>query len=628
MEHGDTVVIEMAPGLLSGIGPIMAIALVGALGVGSQWIAWRLRMPAIVFMLAAGLIVGPITGLFDPARDLGSLTTSIIAIAVAVILFEGGLTLNFAGLRDAATGVRRLVIIGAPLGWFLSTLAAHYGAGLSWESSAVFGGILIVTGPTVIAPLLRQARLTSRPAKLLQWEAIVNDPIGALAGVLAFEVVLVLRASTTAGEAVQELAIGIAIAIGLGLAAGFGLARAFKKGWVPEYMKVSVLFASLLLVFALADKVLHESGLLAVTIMGIVIANSNLPSLVELRRFKEHATVLLVSGVFILLAASLDLAMMAQLTWRAVLLVLLIVLIARPLTVFGALATTRLPIKEQALVAFTGPRGVVLVAVAGFFGERLVQVGVADGALIAPLAFVLVMATVVLHGFTLGRVARRLGLSGGETTGVILVGASPFSIALAETLQRAEVPVLITDPERWRLRQVRDANLPSFYGDILSEAAEHSVELVNFETVIAATDNDAYNTLVATNLGPEYGRDNVFQVARYAPAGKRHELPPTLGGRAFMDGASLADLNGRVQDGWRFSATPLTKEYGIEDWRDKRPNAIVAAELVADELRLVGPDVEIDAKAGTVLIAMLPPGDASEAKSRPAAPEEEMADTG
>ena len=303
--------IETASGAMQ---PVMAFALVGALGVGSQWIAWRLRMPAIVLMLVVGIIIGPVLGIFDPARDIGPLMGPIISIAVAIILFEGGLTLNFHSLQDAVKGVRRLVFIGAPLGWLTSTLALRYGAGLSWESATVFGGIMIVTGPTVIAPLLRTARLSRRPAALLQWEAIVNDPIGALAAVLAFSVVSAWHTNFTAEQAIMELVVGIGFASVVGWAGGYGLARAFKRAWVPEYMKVPVLFALLLGVFAVSDAVLHESGLLAVTIMGIVIANSNLPSYDELRRFKEHATVLLVSGVFILLAAGLDVDALAQLT--------------------------------------------------------------------------------------------------------------------------------------------------------------------------------------------------------------------------------------------------------------------------------------------------------------------------
>ncbi|KKK95646.1 hypothetical protein LCGC14_2670710, partial [marine sediment metagenome] len=443
-----------------------------------------------------------------------------------------------------------LVFIGAPLGWLLSTLALRWGAGLSWESSAVFGGIMIVTGPTVIAPLLRTARLGRRPAALLQWEAIVNDPIGALAAVLAFEVVLVLRTAEQVGDAVWELALGTGFATALGIAAGYGLTQAFRRALVPEYMKVPVLFGLLLIVFALSDAVLHESGLLAVTIMGIVIANSNLPSYEEIRRFKEHATVLLVSGVFILLAASMDFGALAQLNWRAGLFVLLVVLVARPVTVFLALASTSLPFKERLLLALTGPRGVVLVAVAGLFGERLVELGVEDGALIAPLAFVLVAFTVVLHGFTLKPFARWLGLTAAETPGVLFVGGSRWSVGLAEALKEAEIPVLISDPNRGHLRRAREAGITTFFGDILSEAAERGIELMSFDTVVAATDNDAYNTLVATDLAPEFGRENVYQVAREKAGNIRHSLPASLGGRNFGGKATFNDLNRMMWEGW------------------------------------------------------------------------------
>ena len=588
--------------------PVMAFALVGALGVGSQWLAFRLRMPAIVLMLLAGILIGPVAGVFDPERDIGPLMGPMISIAVAIILFEGGLTLNFHSLQDAVTGVKRLVVVGAPLGWLTSTLALHYAAGLSWEASAVFGGIMIVTGPTVIAPLLRTARLSKRPAALLQWEAIVNDPIGALAAVLAFEVVLVLNTATTMGEAVTTLLIGIVVATVLGLIGGYGLSRAFKDGWVPEFMKVPVLFSALLAVFALSDTVLHESGLLAVTIMGIVIANSNLPSYVELLRFKEHATVLLVSGVFILLAANLDFSTLAKLTWQAVVFILAVVLIARPLTVLVSLVGSGIPFREQLLVAFTGPRGVVLVAVAGLFGERLAQLGLPDAGLIAPLAFVLVAFTVVLHGFTLAPFARALGLTGADTPGVILVGGALWTTALAETLRQAEVPVLMTDPNFGNLRNARTAGIETFSGDILSEAAEQRLELVSYATLVAATSNDAYNTLVATDLAPEFGRDNVYQVTRAKSDSARHNLPTTLGGKDFGPDLTHRRLNDLMRAGWTFRITRLTEEFTAEDWRAGSPEAHLFARVdPKGVIRFISSDDEIKGAPDVKVIALRPP---------------------
>ncbi|WP_240790780.1 cation:proton antiporter [Sulfitobacter pontiacus] len=598
----------MATETLGALNPVTAIALVGAIGVGSQWIAWRLRMPAIVLMLVAGILIGPVLGIFDPARDIGPLMGPMISIAVAIILFEGGLSLNFHTLQDAVGGVRRLVYIGAPLGWLMSALSLHYVAGLSWSSAAVFGGIMIVTGPTVIAPLLRTARLSRRPATLLQWEAILNDPIGALAAVLAFEVVIALNTATTASEAMLELFIGAAVATAAGVAAGIGLSRAFKRGWVPEYMKVPVLFALLLGVFAASDAVLHESGLLAVTIMGIVIANSKLPSYEEMRRFKEHATVLLVSGVFILLAAGLDVEALGNLDWRAAAFVAAVVLVARPVTVFISLIGSGIPFREKLLVALTGPRGVVLVAVAGLFGERLLSLGFEDAALIAPLAFALVAVTVVVNGFTLAPFARLLGLTGADTPGVVIIGGSDWTTQLAEVLKKAKIPVLMTDPNFIRLRKARAAGIDTFSGDILSEAAEQRVELVSYATLIAATDNDAYNTLVTTDLAPEFGRENVFQVMREKSESSRHQLPRTLGGRPLGLEATHAELRDLIAQGWRFRSTRLSEEFTLEDWRAESPEARLLAQITTSgEIKFMRKNEEFKGGDGIHVIALRPP---------------------
>ena len=522
----------MAAGNLA-VDPVMQLATIGVLGVGAQWIAWRLRVPAIVLMLGIGLLAGPLLGVLDPKAALGDLMTPIISIAVAVILFEGGLTLNFHQLRDASQGVTRLVLVGAPLGWITSALALHYVAEVSWAVAAVFGGIMIVTGPTVLAPLLRQAKLSHRPAALLQWEAIVNDPIGALAAVLAYEVIVVSVAASTVGEAAVQLIIGLIVSSAAGVAGGYGIAQAFRRGWVPEYMKVPVLFVVLLGVFAGSNALQHESGLLAVTIMGVWIANANLPSYEELRRFKEHATVLLVSGVFVLLAASIDLGSIMALDLRALAFIAAIILLARPITVYLSLLGTKIPRSERTLVAFTGPRGVVLVAVAGLFGERLVDLGIADGAMMAPLAFGLVAVMVLLHGFTLSPVARALGLSGGDAPGVLIVGGTSLGTQLGVLLRDLDVPVVISDTNHRNLRSARDLGVPVFYGDVLSEVAEHMLELHRYDYTIALSENEACNTLVTTDLAPEFGRNNIFQLRRDREHSSRHELPSTLGGGRF-----------------------------------------------------------------------------------------------
>lgn len=592
--------------------PVVVFAIIGALGVGSQWLAWRLRLPAIVLMLVAGLLAGPGVGLIDPEAQLGDLFRPVIAVAVAVILFEGGITLNFRELGESRPAVRRLVYYGAPLGWIASTLTCRYVAGLDWTTSAVFGGILVVTGPTVTIPLLRQAKLAPRPASILKWEAIVNDPIGALFAVFAFEVALVLTGAGSVAEAGGHLAVGVAVAVVVGYVAGRLLVRAFRRGWAPEYLKAPILLAAVLIVYASTDAALHESGLLAVTVMGVVMGNARLPSLVELIRFKEHMTVLLVSGVFILLAASLKVEMFALLDWRAAAFVVVVIVVARPVAVLLALVGSDLPKRERAIVAWVAPRGVVAVAVAGFFGARLQDLGFADGALLAPLAFALVTATVILHGFTIGPVARALDLTSAEPPGVVLIGASPFTTALALAVEKGGAPALVVDDNWYALRGPRAEGVAVFHGEILSEAFEHHIDIARYGYLIAATNNDAYNALVCTDFGPEFGRSNVYQLARHEKRDDAGALPVTLGGRGVADDVSFEELNERVAEGWRVSRTNITDEYGMEAYLAARPEAVpIGVMKTTGALTFFSPHEDPKAVAGDVMIALTPPnGDA------------------
>ncbi|RCW84130.1 cation:proton antiporter [Paracoccus lutimaris] len=589
------------------LNPIEAFAIVGIAGVGAQWLAWRFRMPGIVLMLVAGLILGPVTGIFVPERDIGELLHPMISLAVAVILFEGGLTLDFHRLGDARPVVKRLVLLGAPLGWVLSALALNWVAGLSWETSIVFGGIMIVTGPTVIAPLLRQARLQTRPAQALHWEAIVNDALGALAAVFAVLVVLVRHAHMDGSVAAWVLVKGVVFASLLGLAGGHGIVAAFRHNLVPEYMKVPVLFVTVIMVFAGADMVLPESGLLSVTVMGIVIANAKLPSYAEIYRFKESATILLVSGVFILLAAGVEFHTLQMLDWRALAFVLVVMLVVRPLTVMLSLAGTGLPWQEKLLIALTGPRGVVLVAVSGVFAARLVSDGIEDGVMMVPLAFVLVLATVVLNGFTLAPIARALQLTAGERPGLVILGGSVFATGLAQALEKAGVNVLIADPNRAHLLTARAVGVPYFHGDILSEAAEDSIEFIAYTTLLAASDNDAYNTLVATDLAPELGRDAIWQLARHKEEIARHALPKQLGGQHINGNRTLEQYLDLIAEGWIFRTTRLTEEYTLQDWREARPEVIPLVVINRGRLQFIRDPARIDGRPGTRIVSMIPP---------------------
>lgn len=547
----------------SNIGQV--IVLIGALGIGAQWLAWRLQWPAIVLLCLFGVLAGPVAGWVVPSRDLGEIVEPVIRLCVAVILFEGGLTLRWHELREAKRGVRRLLFPALPLSWLLGTLAAHYIGGLDWAVALVFGAIIVVTGPTVILPLLRQAGLRRRPASYLKWEGIINDPIGALLAVLVFQ----YFAYTGPGggwQLLAGLAWGATVAAALGAGAAVLLAKLFGRGWVPEFLKPPVLLILVFLVYATANMVHQEAGLLATTLMGVVLANVRLSDIEELRRFKEYLTVMLVSVVFILITADLKAETLTHLNWRALALILAVLVLVRPLAIGLSTIGSDMSWQERCLVGWIAPRGIVAAAVAGVFGPGLVAAGYADAEMLVPLVFSLITATVVLHGFSLGWLARRLDLAAAERRGLLIVGATPWSVELARTLQSLDVTVLIVDSTWQHLRETRLSGIPYFYGEILSEKAEPRLELSDIGYLLAATDNDAYNTLVCSRFIGVFGREHVFQLQPTQDDDSK-QLTNTLGGHALASKeARYGELLQRYYQGWRFQKTPITDGFSAEDY--------------------------------------------------------------
>ncbi len=565
---------------------VLQIALIGVLGIGAQWVAWRTQLPAIVILLATGFIVGPALGLIEPSDTFGELLSPVISVAVAIILFEGGLTLNFAEIRETSPAVRRVIFYGAPVTWGLAYLAAHHLAGLSEPTAAIIGGIMVVTGPTVIMPLLRQAALPKRPASLLRWEAIIADPIGALFAIVAYEATIAI----TEGHSLLEIAFRLGGAVVFGSLIAFVLARliafAFVRGLVPEFLKAPILLVAVIAAFAATNMILEEAGLLTVTVMGIVLANTRLRSLEELRRFKEIVSVILVSGLFIVLTATPSLGDLTVIGPRDFLFLAALLFVIRPLVVMTSTIGTKLTLAERAICAWIAPRGVVAVAVAGFFAQSLMSHGIPDAERLVPLTFLVVVATVVLHGFSIRPLALALKLSAREAPGILFVGGSPWTTAFARKAQEYKMPVLLADTNWNHLSRARREGVPVYYGEILSEAAEHRLDMSQYAILIAATDNDAYNALVCTDLGPEMGRSNVFQLGRTkiqqpngtgedgakASASSRHELHFTVGGGSILpEGVTLSELNRRIASGWEFTRTRLTEEFDYADFLEIRP---------------------------------------------------------
>ncbi|MXO65743.1 cation:proton antiporter [Altericroceibacterium endophyticum] len=562
----------------------LVIALVGVLGIGAQWIAWRTGWPAIVLMLAAGFLVGPILHIMHPHETFGALMEPMISIGVALILFEGGLSLDFRELNKYGSGVWRLVILGVPLAWLFGSLASYYIAGLVWPVSILFAGILVVTGPTVVLPLLRQSTIQQRPAALLKWEAIVNDPFGALCAVIAYEYFRLSADGATVFEVVPPLLIAAGVSGVIGYAAAWAISWAFPRGAVPEYLKVPVLLVAVIGIFVLCNMIEHEAGLVAVTVMGIALANMDVQSLRSIHPFKQNVAVLLVSGIFILLSASLDLESLRQFEWRFGLFLLALLFLVRPATILISLAFSKVPWNERLFLAWIAPRGIVLVAISGLFALRLSDLGYGDGSILIGLSFAVVVTTIVAHGFTIDLVARWLKVKGASRPGLLIVGATPWTIQLGRQLHDMKTPITIVDSSWQRLKPARAAGLPTYHGEILNEATEHNLDLSPYNVLVAATENEAYNALVCNEFAFEIGRDAVYQLGETTNDEDPRSLPGSLRGRAlFASGYGVSDVHRRLMEGWVFRKTRLSDQFDVEDARENLPDS-------ANMLLLLKPD--------------------------------------
>lgn len=588
----------------------IVIVTVAALGVAAQWVAWRLKMPAIIFLAVFGLIAGPGLDLVQPSEDFGEFLRPVVGLCVAIILFEGGLSLQLNELKEAASGVRRLVYVGAPLAWVTCALCARFIGGLDWAVALVFGAIMVVTGPTVIMPMLRQAGLNRRTASYLKWEGIVNDPIGALLAVLVFQFFIFQQSGSGWAEVLSGIGLAIAASLVLGGFGGYAIARAMRAGLVPEYLKSPVLLGLVLVVFEVSNLVQHEAGLLSVTVMGIVVGNMNLPGIGDLRRFKEYITIMLVSVVFVSLTADLDVGTLDDIGWRGVALILAVMFVARPISIMLATVGAGMEFRERILLSWIAPRGIVAAATAGLMGPGLVDAGYPAEVLL-PLVFAVIFATVFSHGLTLNWLSGKLGLASPHRDGVLIVGASPWTIELASTLKNMEVNVLLADSSWHSLRPARLAGIPVFYGEILSEFAEESVELAHIRTVLAATSNDAYNALVCTALAPEIGQQRVLQLALGGTDPEedpRSLARPRRGGVAFDSDAYFESLWRNYVRGWKFSRTRLTDEYGYAAFVEDLPEGALQILMMhgGEQVEFIAAGVKLEPDPGTTIVYFAP----------------------
>lgn len=531
----------------------------------AQWVAWRFRLPAIVLLFSLGLIFGPGLGILHPSETMGWMFRPLVSLLVALVVFEGGMALDFRQLREAGEGVARLTMLALPINWVLGSLAAHYVAHLEWGTSMLFGAIVVVTGPTVVLPLLRSAKLQPRVAAFLRWEAIVNDPLGAILAAVVLQLMMLhvdVHADVFFTHTLPDLLGAIAVSLSAGILPAYLIRYLFTRDLMPEILKTPMLISMALVIFSLCNLEMGGAGLMAVTIFGMALANLQIPGVTELRRMKESLVVLVVSVLFIMLTADLHRDVLARLSIPIFALTVVVLFVVRPLGIFLSTLGTSMPWKEKLFVGWIAPRGIVAAAVAGEAGISLKEAGYQSADLIMPAVFAVIAVTMILHGFSLGPIARLLKLTLSNDPAIAILGASGWSINFASCLRRAGVPVLLVDNRSSALMPATRQDIPVLRAELLSQHGQESLEERPADYLIATTGDGIYNGMVCGHLAPTMGRQRVYQISPgVARLDFYHGLSRDARGKVLGEPAwNYTLFDTLFEQGWRFVAVEATEE--------------------------------------------------------------------
>ncbi|CAP55756.1 cation:proton antiporter [Gluconacetobacter diazotrophicus] len=592
-------------------------------GIGAQWVAWRFRLPAIVLLFALGLLYGPGLNLLHPSAAIGGYFHPIVSLAVAFIVFEGGLGLDFRQWRAAGEGVLRLTVVALPINWILGALAAHFVGHLHWGASWLFGAIIVVTGPTVVLPLLRHTKLRPRVAAFLRWEAILNDPVGAILATLVLEF-LMIQGNRHSGmfmaEIVPHLLFATMMALGCGVFPAVLVRFLSTRDLIPEILRIPIILTLAMSVFAVCNFVMEGAGLMAATVFGMALTNMHVIGMSELRRIKESLGVLVVSCLFVMLTADLHRAVLERLSLPIVAMTLTVLFVVRPVGILLSTIRANLSWQERLFVGWIAPRGIVAAAVAGVAGLQLQEAGYPSADLVTPGVFALIATTMILHGFSLRPLARALRLTLSDEPALAIVGASAWSTDLAGVLHRLGCPVMLVDTCTGALAPASRAGIPILKAELLSDEGLESLEERPADYLIAATPDAIYNGLVCARLAPDFGRQRVFQVS---PGVARLDLYRGLSrdsrGRVLGDPAwNFTLFDTLFERGWRFRSIPFvpppaggaaggTPPPGEPLAEGNRLTIMTVRKGVAIWVRSVEDEVPVEPMAGDTIIIMSPP---------------------
>lgn len=553
--------------------PALLLALVLALGIVSQWLAWHLKQPSILFLLIIGIVVGPVLGILQPDKLLGDLLFPFISLGVAIILFEGSLTLQFHEIKQHGNVVNRLVTIGPLITIAVIAAATHWIMGLSIQVSLLLGALVCVTGPTVIAPLLKSVRPNKAIRNVLRWEGIIIDPIGAIAVVLIYQYIV------TGGEDSSMLLFGkiVLTASLLGLIGAFVLANLIIRHWMPDYLRNVFTLAYVLLLFTLSNAIEHESGLLTVTILGVALANWPKFPRDHILEFNESLTILLISVLFIVLAARVDLSALVGVGAGGVLVLLVVMLIARPLAVFVSAHNSVLTLNEKLMISWIGPRGIVAAAISSLFAIKLQNYHVEGYDKLVPLVFLIIIGTVLIQGLGAKLVGTLLGVREPINNGVLIIGSNPVALAVAESLNKEGFEVVVADSHYTNLSKVRMAGIRTYFGNPVSEDAERNLDLIGIGHLFAMSTDKELNTLSELYYKHEFGSQHIYRLQLSAEQSasertqKQHQFASQL---LFGDEVTYAHLASMLSRQARIKTTNLTENYTYEQYLADNPQAV------------------------------------------------------
>ncbi|HGS5146542.1 TPA: cation:proton antiporter [Vibrio parahaemolyticus] len=588
----------------------LVLSAVGVIGLGCQWLAWRLRLPAILFLLLAGLIVGPFMQWLKPDEILGNLLFPLVSLAVAVILFEGSLTLNFKEIRGVSGSVWSIVSIGAIISWAATSVATHYFLGFTWELAMLFGSLTVVTGPTVIVPLLRTVRPNSTLANILRWEGILIDPLGALFVVMVYEFIV----SHSAVNSMEVFGIIIAVGVILGVASGAAVATVLRRAWLPEYLQPFAVLMVVLGVFSVSNHIESEAGLLTVTVMGMWLANAKDINIQQILHFKEHLTILLITGLFIFLAARISLDDFAALGSGALLLFVFMQLVSRPLSIFLSTMRSNLNLKDKLFLSWVAPRGIVAASISSLFAIKLTEYGVDGASLLVPMTFMVIIGTVVLQSATARPMAIALGVAEPAPRGFLLIGANRVAREIGQALARYDRRVLMTDSNWEYISQVRMMGLDYYYGNPISSHADDNLNMIGIGQVVALTPDQHFNIMACMQFVDEFGEDKVHCLQKVKTNGngsEKHSVAQEYHGKLLMGGnVSYTQLASLLSRGAEIKHTKLSENFTYQDYLEHhKTNLVIPLFNVEDKGRIQfcdDPDQFAPSTTSTIVSLILP----------------------